>query len=153
MGYYFHSLGKREEAKSEFEQKLSSLISDTDCIRFQWNEISNKIHWEENGKEFWLNNKLYDVVKQKHVNGKSYLYCLADEKEEQIVHKQVELTKGNANYPAKNSKTSRFNIPDFILANDEADVCASIYVPATLCYYHTQEMLQYYDPTSPPPQA
>jgi hypothetical protein len=46
---------------------------------------NKKIEWEETDKEFWYENKLYDVVKIETKNGLTHYYCLADNDETEIV--------------------------------------------------------------------
>lgn len=48
-------------------------------------EYNSDIKWEEDGKEFSLKGKFYDVVRITKNNGKTFLYCLKDENEEQLV--------------------------------------------------------------------
>jgi hypothetical protein len=116
MGYYFHSLSKRQEAKSEFEQKLKATIRDSNCTSFDLASIKDKISLEEEGKEFWLNGELYDIVSMKVINGKTYLLCLSDAKEEAIADEQLRLTVSNANNASsKKSGVARFSLPDIIL--------------------------------------
>ena len=43
-----------------------------------------KIIWERDGKEFWFNEKLYDVVKIETKNGLANYYCISDEEEQNL---------------------------------------------------------------------
>ncbi len=83
MGFYLHSLKLRAEAKFEFKEKVKTSLAEYDLDIFELNVIKNSVTWEEEGKEFWLKGQLYDVVVQKTINGKKYIYCLNDTKEEQ----------------------------------------------------------------------
>ncbi len=104
MGFYLHAIKLRAEARFEFKEKLEASIAEFDLDIFEWNAIKESVSWEEEGKEFWLKGQLYDVVTQKTVNGKKYIYCLNDTKEEQIVEQQLKLTS-NSNSSDKNHKT------------------------------------------------
>jgi hypothetical protein len=151
MGYLLHTLKLREEAKTEFKEKMKASLPDSAFTMFEWQAVKTKVNWEEEGKEFWLNGQLYDVVMQKTVNGKKYVYCLNDEKEEQIVEQQLKLTN-NANSSGKNLKTVKFSLPDFILFADDGKA-AAINKSGKHSFKNNRELFQYYEPSLPPPQS
>ena len=151
MGYYLHALAMREEAKTEFKEKMKASLMDTALDIFECNVIKNKVSWEDEGKEFWLNGQLYDVVMQKIINGKKLIYCLQDKKEEQVIEQQLKLTN-NANSSGKNLKTVKFSLPDFILFPNHTKG-AAINKPVRYSLIKSRELAQDLKPVSPPPQA
>lgn len=49
--------------------------------------------WERENKEFWYNNKMYDLIRtEKHKNYTIY-YCLKDEKETNLFHEFFQIIK------------------------------------------------------------
>jgi hypothetical protein len=91
------------------------------------------------------------VVTQKTVNGKKYIYCLNDTKEEQIVEQQLKLTS-NSNSSDKNHKTIKFSLPDFLLFPDDVEAVAAI-KPVKYSFKKNKELRRYFRPALPPPQA
>jgi hypothetical protein len=154
MGYYFHSLSKRQEAKNEFEQKLKSTLPANAYTKFDWNVIKYKVEWEEDGKEFWLNGQLYDVAYKQVVDGKTFLICLSDNKEEQIVEQQMKLTANNTcNTTGKNSHLTQVNFPDIILTDlhvfSAPRIVTETKFPGCITALHTL----FIEPAFLPPQA
>jgi hypothetical protein len=153
MGYYFHSLSKRQEAKSEFEQKLKTTLPKDAYTKFDWNSIQHKIRWEEDGKEFWLNGQLYDVVSQQTIDGKRFMLCISDTKEEEVVEQQMKLTVNNTrNTNGKKSSLTQLNFPDIIL--NELQTCNTPFTitttkfPNCIACFCTLSL----EPNFPPPQ-
>ena len=72
----------QEEVKHEIknglnEKDLSLIIVSTKNI--------NKIKWTKKNKEFSYKGEMYDVVKIKTENNKTYFYCLNDVKEKDLI--------------------------------------------------------------------
>jgi hypothetical protein len=151
MGFYLHTLKLRAEARSEFKEKVKTSLADPALDIFEWDAIKNIVTWEEEGKEFWLKGQLYDVVAQKSIDGKKYIYCLNDAKEEQIVEQQLKITS-NANSSGKNHKTLKFSLPNFILLSNKVKPVASN-ERLKFSFKEVKEHLQYYDPAFPPPRV
>jgi len=53
------------------------------------------IRWEEEGEEFSWNNQLYDVAKTVVRNGKTWLLCLADGREETLLRQMCAASQHN----------------------------------------------------------
>jgi hypothetical protein len=151
MGFYLHTLKLRAEARSEFKEKIKTSLISPDVDVFEWNAIKHNIRWEEEGEEFWLKGQLYDVLTQKTIDGKKYLYCLNDAKEEQVVEQQLKVIS-NSNSSDKNLKTLKFSLPDFLLFRSDEKQVATIN-NAKVFFKNVKELLQYSSPTSPPPEA
>jgi len=60
-------------------------------------EQTDAIEWVEKGRELMLEHELYDVIKTKAEKGKTYLYCLNDEEETQVLKKFSKAVKSRAN--------------------------------------------------------
>lgn len=89
VGYFIHSHLLRQHAKREFSQLLLSPLNASSNIlplhTFSYSAIKNNVQWEEEGREFWYNGQLYDVVSSATINGNLYLTCFNDTKEKNIV--------------------------------------------------------------------
>lgn len=70
---------------------------------FVLEEYKDKIKWEEQGKEFYLDGEIYDVVRTKEQGDKTVLYCLKDTKEQQLLDHLVKLVKDTR----KNSRSGK----------------------------------------------
>jgi hypothetical protein len=154
MGYYFHSLSKRQEAKSEFEQKLKTTLPADAYTEFEWNVIKHNVQWEEDGKEFWLNGQLYDVAYKQIINGNTLVVCISDTKEEEIVEQQMKLTFNNThNTNGKNSRLVQFNFPDIILTDLHFYNAPCVTTTTKFPNCITALCTLFIEPTFPPPQV
>lgn len=77
-------------------------------------ELKSIIVWQEEGKEFTLNGKFYDVVKIKKLHGKIFLYCLNDKKEERLVKNYSKTVKSATDNDSRNSNSFsyKFHVTD-----------------------------------------
>jgi hypothetical protein len=81
---------EREIVREAMFLKLSKsqIVSDLHCI------IDNKnITWEEADREFWLDGKMYDIVKIEIKNGVKTYLCLADDSETDLAMVIQQLTQ------------------------------------------------------------
>ncbi len=118
VGYYFFYVQQRSVVQDEMKEQLLSQPSENlyQVIILEDNLAS--ITWEEKDKEFYLHDMLYDVASIKKVNGKTRLYCLNDQKEEQLVKNMAKLVmSGNDNtINGKETKHSiKFQLNDFVV--------------------------------------
>ena len=81
-------------------------------------DLGDKILWQEDNKEFSIDGVLYDVARIKKSEGKTFLYCLNDKQEKQLLDG---LTKAvNANHGNKQEKNSiKSLLADLVCMNDE----------------------------------
>ena len=84
----------------------------------------NAISWEENGKEFFFNGQMFDLVKKVNENGQIILYCINDIKEKELVDKYNEITKNNSTNKQENTNIDSINL--FV------EEYAEEYIPYTL---------------------
>ena len=69
-------------------------------------EKTDDIKWVEKGRELMLNDELYDVVKTKTDKGKTYLYCVNDEEETQLLKKFSKAVKSR-NHSSSGGKAAK----------------------------------------------
>ena len=60
-------------------------------------EKTDAIEWVEKGRELMLGDEMYDVIKTKTDKGKTYLYCLNDKEETQVLKKFSKAVKSRSN--------------------------------------------------------
>jgi len=100
------------------ERELLTLVPESSLEVFIAEELANKIVWQEENKEFSIDGVLYDVARIKKSEGKTFLYCLNDKQEKQLLDG---LTKAvNANHGNKQEKNSiKSLLADLVCMNDE----------------------------------
>ncbi len=154
MGYYLTGVIYRSMAREEIKGRLLQTIPDNELTAINAQDNATAISWEEEGKEFSLNNRMYDVVRNKEVNGKKLLLCLDDEKESRLVEKMKTETGSQQQTPGKDGK-----MPVFKLVYDAVIIPDNTYqalVPASshaFMSYDASLLQQAANITVPPPKA
>ena len=67
-------------------------------------QFGDRIQWEEKGKEFSLDGILYDVARIEKKEGKTFLYCINDKQEKQLLENLAKAV--NANHSNKQEKNN-----------------------------------------------
>jgi uncharacterized protein (UPF0333 family) len=115
-GYYFFYGYQQESVKKEMKAQIKALHTDNDYEIIIAEENAKDIVWLEDDEEFCLKGILYDVAKIKKQDGKTYLYCLNDKKEQQLVRgmaKVVNSGKDNATNGKDGKHTLKFQLVDY----------------------------------------
>ena len=86
---------EREMLKQIPESSLEIIVAEN---------FGDKIRWEEKGKEFLLNDELYDVARVELKDGKRYLYCINDKKEKELLDNLVKAV--NKNHDTKRARNN-----------------------------------------------
>jgi hypothetical protein len=79
-GYYIFYAWQQHEIKEAVERQLLAEIPDSSLVQVVAYENAS-FSWEQEGREFYQDGKMYDVAKCAVINGRQVLYCIADEKE------------------------------------------------------------------------
>ena len=85
LGYYCVSLIRQHIAKEDMEREILAGIPESSLKIFELETNQDKITWEEKGKEFSFQGNLYDVVKTITNDGKTLLYCISDNREDELL--------------------------------------------------------------------
>lgn len=113
VGYYFLCNYQQYQAKREMKRELLSRLPN-DQLELVILEDAKSLLWEEEGREFYLDNEMYDVVKQEKKNGKTYIYCINDKKEKQLLNRLAKLVRDGRDTRKHNSKyTVKYQLADF----------------------------------------
>jgi hypothetical protein len=92
LGYYFvHSL-QQYEVRKEIKRAMLANIPES---QLEIIAAQGEMEWEEEGKEFYFEGHMYDVVKTKLLDGKTVYYCINDTKEKQLLDHLVNIVKSS----------------------------------------------------------
>lgn len=131
VGYYFFYSLKRLDVQSERKEELKAGVPLNSFTTIILEENSAGIKWEEKGEEFYLDGILYDVAAINKTPGKTYLYCLTDKNELQLLKNMAKAVK-SGNDTQDNDKDSKhtikFQFSDYILSDPEK-LSHSILIP------------------------
>ena len=104
VGYYFVYTIQQHIIKEEIERELLTQIPDSSLDVVVEEDHSGKLEWEEEGKEFSLNGDMYDVARIEIKDGKTYLYCINDKKEKEILNNLVKAVNHDSKKERNNVK-------------------------------------------------
>ena len=130
---------------------MLTLIPESSLEVFVEEELGDKILWEEENKEFSIEGVLYDVARIKKSDGKTFLYCINDKQEKQLLDG---LSKAvNANHGNKQEKNSiKSLLTDLVCMNDEEQ--PTIFsVPSSYSRFNVVLVSSFEEINIPPPKA
>ena len=133
------------------ERELLAYIPDSSLEVFVAEEFGDKIVWEEENKEFSIEGVLYDVARIKKSDGKTFLYCINDKQEKQLLDGLAKAV--NANHGNKQEKNNiKSLLVDLVCMND--DEGPGIFsVPFTYSCFHVNLVSSFEEINIPPPKA
>jgi hypothetical protein len=106
LGYYGQFVIQQLVLKEEAREAWIAALPDRCFIRIRLADVNAAGHWEEEGKECWYNNRLYDVIRRKDDGGVVWLYCMDDEREARLITQSGEMTHANYDHPDKGANHS-----------------------------------------------
>jgi hypothetical protein len=106
LGYYGQFVIQQWVLKEEAREAWIATLPDRCFFRVRLADVNTSGHWEEEGKECWYNNHLYDVIRQKTEGGAVWLYCMDDEREARLIRQSGEVTHANQEDPDKKASHS-----------------------------------------------
>ena len=133
------------------EREMLTLIPESSLNVFVAEELGDKIVWEEANKEFSFEGTLYDVARIKKTDGKTFLYCINDKQEKQVLDNLAKAV--NANHGAKQEINSiKSLLVDLVCINDEEQ--STIFsVPSTYSLFNVTLISSFEEINIPPPKA
>ena len=133
------------------ERELLAYIPDSSLEVFVAEEYGDKIVWEEENKEFSIEGVLYDVAHIKKNDGKTFLYCINDKQEKQLLDGLAKVV--NANHGNKQEKNNiKSLLVDLVCMND--DEGSGIFsVPFAYSNFHVNLVSSFEEINIPPPKA
>ena len=133
------------------ERELLAHIPDSSLEVIVAEDVADKIEWEEKNKEFSLEGTLYDVARIEKKEGKTFLYCINDKKEKQLLDNIVKAVNKN-----HDNKQNRNNIKSILLdlvCMSEEEETVSFSVPSTYSSFNVTLVSSFEETHSPPPKA
>ena len=149
LSSYFKYIGTLKAENPSEADKIELIILNKEDIG------SNKYNFKETGpKEFRLNEKYFDIVKQEDRDSLIYFYCISDEKENALEKELLNRVDDNTSNkkeipPDNNQSNSVYSEPVCYLVLEQINSPGSIYRSNTNTHY-----LQICrDIPTPPPQS
>ena len=133
------------------ERELLAHIPESSLEVIIAEEVADKIEWEEKNKEFSLDGILYDVARIEKKEGKTFLYCINDKKEKQLLDNIVKAINKN-----HDNKQGRNNIKSILLdlvCMSEEEEPVPFSDPSTYSYFNVILVSSFEEIHSPPPKA
>ena len=141
---------QQSEQKEIIREKILGQLKDSELEMIPIN--NQNINWEEEGKEFFLGEELYDVVRTKIVEGQKILYCINDKKERLLIDDYNLITKKNSSSDKK-AKTPGNNLNLFVYEDDLKNKLYQAYCKVGFAKLDAVLPHTVSDKISPPPKA
>ncbi len=103
IGYYFYYSYQQYLVKCSVKKELLQARGDAGVEVLALEQVDQYARWEEEGKEFLLNGEMFDVKRTETINGKTFLHCIKDVKEEALINK-INLASGGLNGKSTSEK-------------------------------------------------
>ena len=101
LGYYGQFLVLQWQLKAAAREACIAALPDTVLFRVALADVNAHGKWEEAGRECWFNDHLYDVIRQRIIRGKTWLFCLDDDNEERLIRGSGEFAHARHDQPDK----------------------------------------------------
>jgi len=151
VGYYFIYTIHQYIIKEGIEKELLANIPDSSLEVINAEQFADKIEWNEKGKEFSLDGVLYDVVRSKSSEGKTFLYCINDKQEKQLLDNLAKAV--NANHGNKQEKNNiKSLLLDLVCMNDEQEP-GFFSNPSTYSCFNVTLVSSFEETNIPPPKV
>ena len=154
MGYYGQFVIQQLALKEEAREAWIAALPDQSFFRVRLADVNAAGHWEEEGKECWYRNHLYDVIRRKVDSNTVWLYCMDDEREARLIKQSGEMTHSNYDHPDKGANHSlSLRIGDWLAETISIQVARPL-VPVNHQYgYRPRSLLVgYAEIVGPPPK-
>jgi hypothetical protein len=96
VGYYWQFLIVQLQLREKAHEAWLSHLPDGQFYRISLADLNARGKWQDEGRECWYKEHLYDVIRQKDIGGKTYLFCLDDEREARLIEQSGEVARVNA---------------------------------------------------------
>ena len=151
VGYYFIYTIHQHIIQEEMERELLAHIPESSLEVIIAEHVANKIVWEEKNKEFSLDGVLYDVARIEKKDGKTFLYCINDKKEKQLLDNLVRaVNKNHDNKQGRNNIQSL--LVDLVCMSHEEEP-RSFSISSAYSSFNVSLVSSFEEIHSPPPKA
>ena len=133
------------------ERELLAHIPDSSLEIFVAEDLGDRIVWEEDNKEFSIDGVLYDIARIKKSDGKTFLFCINDKKEKQLLDSLAKAV--NANHGNKQEKNRiKSLLVDIVCLNDPEEP-GFFCVPSAHSSFNVSLVSTFEEINIPPPKA
>ena len=133
------------------ERELIAYIPESSLEVFVAEEFGDKIVWEEENKEFSIEGVLYDVARIKKSDGKTFLYCINDKQEKQLLDGLAKAVNANHGNKQENNTIKSLLIDLVCMNDDEGPGIFS--VSFTYSNFYADLISSFEEINIPPPKA
>ena len=113
-GYYLFYKFQQQEIRKTVREKIHSGKKIQVLTEVDEQNSGISLTWQEEGEEFILNGKMYDVVCHEKVNGRDILYCYEDKEEDNLESAFADIYNKDHKKDEGSSKCLQaFSISDF----------------------------------------
>ncbi len=151
-GYVFIYIERLASNKQKMELLISSQknLSLFEKFIFTEKEFSSKIKWHSK-IEFELNGKMYDIAKVNKTNERVIVYCIQDEKEDELISSFEKVNKTNSEKD-KLHFTQTYNTSNLIAVENKLFLSEKIRNVTALSgdYFNNYRSVFLQSPTPPP---
>jgi len=133
------------------ERELLAHIPESSLEVIIAEQHGDKIVWEEKNKEFSIDGVLYDLARIEKSGGKTFLYCINDKKEKQLLDNLAKAV--NTNHDNKQEKNSiKSFLIDIVCMNNE-EVISFLSGPSQYSCFNVTLVFSFEEINIPPPKA
>jgi len=132
------------------ERELLTQIPESSLEVFIAEQYGDRIEWKEKNREFSLDGVLYDVAHIRKADGKTFLHCINDKKEKQLLDNLVKAV--NKNHDNKRGRNIKPVLSELVFINT---IESSTIFPVSTQYFFLNVSLvsSYKEINIPPPKA
>jgi len=115
VGYYFIYSYQQYKVRQTVKRQLLNAMPDS-FFQVIVAHQNASFSWEEEGREFYQDGQMYDVVKSVEQNGKLLLYCINDKKEDELLRNMGNAANsGSSNMAKQILKVQLTDIPQEVV--------------------------------------
>ena len=144
---------QQEINKENIAQQMARKLPEENLVKIK---NSNKIKWEEAGKEFYLDGLFYDIVFTKKINGETWFYCINDKMESQLYNKyNASLNDSKEALPLnkQGKQALKFSLSYFLLDHSNEQVVLPILKTTKFSLIKQDFMSMTLKVNTPPPRV
>ena len=137
------------------EKELLSHIPGSSLEVIIAEQYSDKLVWEEENKEFSIDGVMYDVASIKKTDGKTYLYCINDKKEKELLDNLVKAIRSanDSNNNRQSGNSIKIQFPDLIADKNETEPSVLVSINPQYISFNVDLVTSVKEVSSPPPKA
>jgi hypothetical protein len=97
-GYPLQSIIQQMQIKEAAREAWIASLPDKSFERISLADIGAHGRLQDGGRECWYRGRLYDIIRKRKEGSTTWLFCLNDRNEEQLIHRSDAATKTNLDH-------------------------------------------------------